>query len=222
MDVLPAPRLEPYSAFLAAYRLSRISCPDALERSTALDPDDPFTIPPGLSGRPTIPPYLHPVLPAGERRARRLALLLDSDEPEIRDWAQAEYLKLGRNERRLVREGVFEVKVAPDGVDEHIPEDRSANEQKEDLEELKERLWRAKERHEEREDDEPSIIFQATEAYDPLQSSSRPSACVRAKTSAGIRFAASQSPQITIVLRRFCDLVENIWFIWQTHHARWI
>ncbi|KAF8497842.1 hypothetical protein F5888DRAFT_1695905 [Russula emetica] len=151
-DVLPALRLEPYSAFLAAYRLSRLSCPDALERSTTLDPDDPFTIPPGLSEHPTIPPHLHPELSASERRARRLALLLDSDDPEIRDWAQAEYLKLGRNERRLVREGVFEVKVALDGVDEHIPEDWSANEREEDLEKLKERLERAKESREEREE----------------------------------------------------------------------
>ncbi|KAI0274185.1 hypothetical protein BGY98DRAFT_1099167 [Russula aff. rugulosa BPL654] len=133
-DVLPALRLEPYSAFLAAYRLSRLSCPDALERSTALDPDDPFATPPGLSERPTVPHHLHPELPAGERRARRLALLLDSDDPEIRDWAQTEYLKLGRNERRLVREGVYEVKVALDGAEEHIPEDWSANEREEDLE----------------------------------------------------------------------------------------
>jgi hypothetical protein len=157
--VLPALRLEPYSAFLAAYRLSRLSCPDALERSTALDPDDPFTIPPGLSERPTSPPYLHPELPAGERRARRLALLFDSDDPEIRDWAQAEYLKLGRNERRLVREGVFEVKVALDGVDEHIPEDWSANEREEDLEKLKERLEGAKEGREEREEVEREMVW---------------------------------------------------------------
>jgi hypothetical protein len=85
--------------------------------------------------------------------------LLDSDDPEIRDWAQAEYLKLGRNERRLVREGVFEVKVALDGVDEHIPEDWSANEREEDLEKLKERLERAKERREEREDDEREMVW---------------------------------------------------------------
>ncbi|KAI9507083.1 hypothetical protein F5148DRAFT_1208419, partial [Russula earlei] len=103
-------RLETHSAFLAAYRLSRMSCPDVLEKSTTLDPDDPFTIPPRLSGRPIIPPHLLPELPVNERRARRLALLLDSDDPDIRDWAQAEYLKLGRTGRRLVREGVFEVK----------------------------------------------------------------------------------------------------------------
>jgi hypothetical protein len=157
--VLPALRLEPYSAFLAAYRLSRLSCPEALERSTALDPDDPFTTPPGLSERPTIPPHLLPELPANERRARRLALLLDSDDPEIRDWAQTEYLKLGRNERRLVREGVFEVKVALDGVDERIPEDWSANEREEDLEKLKERLERGKERREDREEVEREMVW---------------------------------------------------------------
>ncbi len=157
--MLPALRLEPYSAFLAAYRLSRLSCPDALERSTALDPNNPFTIPPGLSEHPNIPPHLLPELPAGERRARRLALLLDSDDPEIRDWAQAEYLKLGRNERRLVREGVFEVKVTLDGVEEHIPEDWSANEREEDLEKLKERLERAKERREEREEVEREMVW---------------------------------------------------------------
>jgi len=72
----------------------------------ALDPDDPFTTPPGLSERPTTPPHLLPELPAGERSARRLALLLDSDDPEIRDWAQAEYLNLGCSERRLVRKGI--------------------------------------------------------------------------------------------------------------------
>ena len=157
--MLPALRLEPYSAFLAAYRLSRLSCPEALERSTALDPDDPFATPPGLSERPTVPHHLHPELPAGERRARRLALLLDSDDPEIRDWAQTEYLKLGRNERRLVREGVYEVKVALDGAEEHIPEDWSANEREEDLEKLKERLERGKERREEREEVEREMVW---------------------------------------------------------------
>ena len=158
-DVLPALRLEPYSAFLAAYRISRLSCPDALERSTALDPDDPFATPPESSGRPTIPPHLLPELTVDERRARRLTLLLDSEDPEVRDWAQAEYLKLGRNDRRLVREGVFEVKVALDGADEHIPEDWSANEREEDLEKLKERLERDKERREEREEVEREMVW---------------------------------------------------------------
>jgi hypothetical protein len=67
----------------------------------------------GLTGRPTIPPHLRPELLVDEQRARRL-LLLDSDNPEIRDWAQAEYLKLGHSARSLVREGVFEVKVTLD------------------------------------------------------------------------------------------------------------
>jgi len=157
--VLPALRLEPHSAFLAAYRLSRLSCPEALERSTTLDPDDPFTIPPGLTGRPTIPPHLLPVLPADERRARRLALLLDSDDPEIRDWAQAEYLKLGQSTRSLVREGVFEVKVTLEGADEPTTEDWSANEREEDLEKLRERLGRQKERGEEREEVEREMVW---------------------------------------------------------------
>ncbi|KAI9461860.1 hypothetical protein F5148DRAFT_1214619 [Russula earlei] len=104
-------------AFLAAYRLSHLSCTDVLEKSMTLDPDDPFIIPPGLSGRPTIPPHLLPDFPAKKRCARRLALLLDSDNPDIREWAQAEYLKLGRMGRRLVRKGVFEVKVMLDGTD---------------------------------------------------------------------------------------------------------
>jgi phosphotransacetylase len=95
----------------------------------------------------------------GEQRARRLALLLDSDDPEVRDWAQAEYLKLGRNDRRLVREGVFEVKVALDGVDEYVPEDWSANEREEDLEKLKERLERGKERREDREEVEREMVW---------------------------------------------------------------
>ena len=59
-DVLPALRLKPHSAFLAAYRLSRLSCLEALERSTSLDLElrleDPFTTPLGLTGHPTIPP----------------------------------------------------------------------------------------------------------------------------------------------------------------------
>ena len=159
-DVLPALRLEPFSAFLAAYRLSRISCPDSLERSTTIDQDDPFAIPSGLSERPTVPPHLLPEVPTGERRARRLALLLDSDDQDIRDWAQAEYLKLGRAGRRLVREGVFEVRVALDGADSDKPaEDWSANENEEDLEKLKEKLEREKERLEEREEVEREMVW---------------------------------------------------------------
>ena len=160
-DVLPALRLEPYSAFLAAYRLSRISCADALERSTTLDQDDPFAIPSGLSERPSVPSHLLPNVPTGERRARRLALLLDSDDQDIRDWAQAEYLKLGRAGRRLVREGVFEVRVALDGAENDNPaaEDWAANEDEEDLEKLKEKLEREKERLEEREEVEREMVW---------------------------------------------------------------
>ncbi|KAH9967007.1 hypothetical protein BJV74DRAFT_284696 [Russula compacta] len=158
-DVLPALRLEPHSAFLAAYRLSRLSCPDALERATTLDPDDPFIVLSGLSERPSIPPHLLPELAASERRARRLSLLLDSDDPDIRDWAQAEYLKLGRTRRRLVREGVFEVKVALDGAEEPLAEDWSANEREEDLEKLRERLGREKERREEHEEVEREMVW---------------------------------------------------------------
>ncbi|KAI9449287.1 hypothetical protein BJY52DRAFT_1308167 [Lactarius psammicola] len=159
-DVLPALRLEPYSAFLAAYRLSRISCPDALERSTTLDQDDPFAIPSGLSERPNVPPHLLPEVPMGERRARRLALLLDSDDQDIRDWAQAEYLKLGRAGRRLVQEGVFEVRVALDGADDdNHAEDWSANENEEDLEQLKEKLERDRERREDREEVEREMVW---------------------------------------------------------------
>lgn len=159
-DVLPALRLEPYSAFLAAYRLSRASCPDALERSTTLDQDDPFAIPSGLSERPDVPPHLLPEVTMGERRARRLALLLDSDDQDIRDWAQAEYLKLGRAGRHLVREGVFEVRVALDGADDDNPaEDWSANENEEDLEKLKEKLERDRERREDHEEVEREMVW---------------------------------------------------------------
>ena len=158
--MLPALRLEPYSAFLAAYRLSRISCPDALERTTTLDQDDPFALPSGLSERPSVPPHLLPEVPTGERRARRLALLLDSDDQDIRDWAQAEYLKLGRAGRRLVQEGVFEVRVTLDGADDDkSAEDWTTNENEEDLEKLKEKLEREKERLEEREEVEREMVW---------------------------------------------------------------
>ncbi|KAI9511216.1 hypothetical protein F5148DRAFT_1172658 [Russula earlei] len=115
--MLPALRLETHSAFLTAYCLSHLSCTNVLEKSMTLDPDDPFIIPPGLSVHPTIPPHLLPDFPAKKRRARCLALLLDSDNPDIREWAQAKYLKLGRMGHRLVRKGVFEVKVMLDGTD---------------------------------------------------------------------------------------------------------
>jgi hypothetical protein len=55
-DVLPALRLEPYSAFFPMYR------PDALERSTTLE-DDPFACPSGLSERPSVPPIYFPKSP---------------------------------------------------------------------------------------------------------------------------------------------------------------
>ncbi|KAH9173149.1 hypothetical protein EDB89DRAFT_2242364, partial [Lactarius sanguifluus] len=136
------------------------SCPDALERSTTLDQDDPFVIPSGLSERPDLPPHLLPEVPMGERRARRLALLLDSEDQDIRDWAQAEYLKLGRAGRRLVQEGVFEVRVALDGADDDNPaEDWSANENEEDLEKLKEKLERGRERREDREEVEREMVW---------------------------------------------------------------
>jgi hypothetical protein len=107
-----------------------------------------------------VPPHLLPNVPTGERRARRLALLLDSDDQDIRDWAQAEYLKLGRAGRRLVREGVFEVRVALDGADDnHAAEDWSANENEEVLEKLKEKLEREKERLEEREEVEREMVW---------------------------------------------------------------
>ena len=84
--MLPALRLESYVAFLAAYRLFRLSRPDALERSTSLDPDDPFImIPLGLTECPTVLLHLLSEVHDSERHARRLALLLDSDAPEIRD-----------------------------------------------------------------------------------------------------------------------------------------
>ena len=74
---------------------------------------------------------------------------LDSDDPEIRDWAQAEYLKLGHSVRSLVREGVFEVKVMLKDADKPLTEDWSANEREQDQEKLRERLVREKERREE-------------------------------------------------------------------------
>ena len=117
-------------------------------------------MPSGLSERPNVPPHLLPEVPTGERRARRLALLLDSDDQDIRDWAQAEYLKLGRAGRRLVREGVFEVRVSLDGADDDNPaEDWSANENEEDLEKLKEKLERGRERREDREEVEREMVW---------------------------------------------------------------
>ena len=87
--MFPVLQLESYVAFLTAYRLFRLSRPDALERSTALDPDDPFImIPLGLTECPTVLLHLLSELRDSEQHARRLALLLDLDAPEIRDWAR--------------------------------------------------------------------------------------------------------------------------------------
>jgi hypothetical protein len=64
-----------------------------------------------------------------------------------------------------MREGVFEVKVALDGIDEYIPEDWSVNEREEDLEKLKERLERDKERREERREVKREMVW-AWEMFD--------------------------------------------------------
>ncbi|KAH9958241.1 hypothetical protein BGW80DRAFT_1376393 [Lactifluus volemus] len=73
-----------------------------------------------------------PELTAGEPCARCLALLLDSDESDIWDWAQKGYLKIGRTGRQL-----FEV---------NSPREWSAKKREEFLEKLKERLEGEKER----------------------------------------------------------------------------
>ena len=64
--------------------------------------------------------------------------MLDSDDPEIRGSALAEYLKLGYSVptvRSLVREGMSEVKVTLESADEplSITGDWSANEREEDI-----------------------------------------------------------------------------------------
>jgi hypothetical protein len=76
--------------------------------------------------RPIILLHLLPELPANEQHEGRLALLLGSDGPEIRNWAQAAYLKLRQPERSLVCEGVFQVKVTFEDADELLTEDWSA------------------------------------------------------------------------------------------------
>jgi hypothetical protein len=87
MDVLLALWLKPYFVFLTAHHLSRLSCLNVLEKPTSLDPDNSFTTPPGRSERPTVPHHLHPELSADEWCMRHLALLLNSDNPKIWDWA---------------------------------------------------------------------------------------------------------------------------------------
>ncbi|KAI0320238.1 hypothetical protein OF83DRAFT_631084 [Amylostereum chailletii] len=151
-DVLPAMQLEPYSAFLAAYRLSHLA-------GIPTSPASPDALVPAKGDSSSLPTHLLPVLSAVERRARRLALLLDSDDLDVRDWALEEYVKLGRSGRRLVREGVFEVKVKDDGLG--VNEDKSDagwdddDEEKvdgEELESLRERFGEERERREEREE----------------------------------------------------------------------
>jgi hypothetical protein len=61
---------------------------------------------------------------------------------------------LSRTERRLIREGILEVKVALEMALTNTFPDWSANEREEDLERLKERLERQKERREELEERE--------------------------------------------------------------------
>jgi len=123
-----------------------------------LDLVNPFTSLPRLSSHPTIPPHLLSQLPTDERCARHLALLLNLDDPEIQDWAQAEYLKLGHSGCRLMHKGVFEARVTLEGIDENIAEDWSANKQEEDLEKLKEQLKHKKVRHEDYEKVEQEMV----------------------------------------------------------------
>ena len=61
-----------------------------------------------------LPLHLLPKLSPTEKRARRLAVALDADDPAQKDWAMEEYVKLGQAGRRLVREGVFEVDLRPE------------------------------------------------------------------------------------------------------------
>ncbi|KZV70277.1 hypothetical protein PENSPDRAFT_685655 [Peniophora sp. CONT] len=106
-DVLPALPLEPYSAFLAAYRLIHLSTP-----TRPLSPSSLASTTPAPQ-QPTLPTHLLPTLTPPEKRARRLALLLDSSDPEVQDWSLLELSKLNRPGRDLVRFGVFEVPVRP-------------------------------------------------------------------------------------------------------------
>ncbi|THH12180.1 hypothetical protein EW146_g7801 [Bondarzewia mesenterica] len=114
-DVLPALQLEPHSALLAAYRLTHLS--GAPPSQTALD--SPLT--------PShLPLHLLLALTPTEKRARRLAIALDSDDPTLKDWGMEEYLKLGQAGRRLVREGVFEVEMVTE-----VPQSREDMEEEE-------------------------------------------------------------------------------------------
>ncbi|KZV61750.1 hypothetical protein PENSPDRAFT_658679 [Peniophora sp. CONT] len=97
-DVLPALPLDPHSAFLAAYRLTHLAQPTS--PSTSHSPQQPTS---------ELPLHLVPTFTPSEKRARRLALLLDAEDRSIRDWAMEEYVKLSSSGRTLVSEGVFAI-----------------------------------------------------------------------------------------------------------------
>ncbi|KAH9960368.1 hypothetical protein BGW80DRAFT_1256192 [Lactifluus volemus] len=121
-----------------AQRHAQIDLPSKFMATPTPDASDPFTPQMGLPG----PKTSHlPELTAGEPCAGRLALLLDSDESDIRDWAQKGYLKLGRTGRQL-----FEVNISLDGPEVNPPKAWSANKREECLEKLKEMLEGEKER----------------------------------------------------------------------------
>ncbi|KAI0033211.1 hypothetical protein K488DRAFT_70059 [Vararia minispora EC-137] len=146
-DVLPALQLEPHSAFLSAYRLTHLA---GVPR-----PSSPASAPAHSPPTDALPRHLLPALSPAERRARRLALLLDADDADVRDWAMEEYVKLTPAGRRLVREGVFAVRTRdaaalPLRIDDDITNDDSATDADVgDLEGLRERLEDARERAEE-------------------------------------------------------------------------
>ncbi|VDB99455.1 unnamed protein product [Peniophora sp. CBMAI 1063] len=112
-DVLPALPLDPHSAFLAAYRLTHLTAPSPPNASSPHSPSSPSFSP--FNPNPTkphelpsnLPLHLLPTFTPSEKRARRLALLLDSSDRAIRDWAMEEYIKLSSSGRTLVAEGVF-------------------------------------------------------------------------------------------------------------------
>ncbi|ETW76790.1 hypothetical protein HETIRDRAFT_430105 [Heterobasidion irregulare TC 32-1] len=121
-DVLPALQLDPHSSLMAAYRLTHLTGAPP----SPISPNSPI-LPVHL------PLHLLPTLSPTEKRARRLAVALDADDPAQKDWAMEEYVKLGQAGRRLVREGVFEVDLRP--------EDSRSREEVE--EEEREREWAA-------------------------------------------------------------------------------